>query len=110
MKEYLYCSDCGSLFPVDDAGDRYASCDEDSRRPWEHIISCPVCGSEELVVAGKCESCGGPCLPDSELCEECTDGLYDIMDKAFEKAMDYTGKDYTASRVVLLDFIERVWM
>lgn len=68
--KYWHCESCGT-FSREDALNYRRTVLEDSRRPWETVGMCPVCGSEDLEEADRCERCGEPIDKGKHLCPTC---------------------------------------
>lgn len=101
----MYCNDCCEFFREEEADTRDARL-EDSLRPWEKVMMCPYCGSEDLEEAGTCRRCGGPCLPGEDLCDVCEGDLYGIVNSAVENV----GGEYLKAKDILFDYLEREWL
>ena len=100
----MYCNDCNELF-LDSEAESRPTVLEDGKPPWERVMLCPFCGSEDLDEADSCERCGEPIPPGEHLCECCEDDLYGIVQGAIES---YKGDVFDA-KSKFFDYLERKW-
>ena len=102
--KYWHCEHCGAFTRSDALNYRRAEL-EDGRYPWETVGVCPVCGSEDLAEAKKCERCGEPIEADKHLCPTCEQMLtaeveeilgefYSDRDEAIQSFADFLERRY----------------
>lgn len=87
------CCECGVFFK-DEEADFRSSVLEDSVRPWDKIMVCPVCGSDDIDSASECQFCGEPANDTaSGLCPDCET---EVNDK-FREMLDYFADKWDVS-------------
>ena len=85
MVRHFMCDECDAIFSEEDAGSR-PSVLEDGMRPWDRVMTCPVCGSDELRQLDHCELCGEPNTDAlSKFCPDCQSVIDDAFRDAFAK-------------------------
>lgn len=68
---WFVCNDCGNVFDESHARRRPAQL-EDSIEPWDTVLQCPICHSEDLADAEICPLCGKAHIPtESGYCDGC---------------------------------------
>ena len=107
MSQYLYCDECGKIFP-----------EEWARRLWGKqgiVLGCPDCRNTSLQVAASCKICGEPMPVGKEYCDECLKWMLDawatVVDRVMCKRIE-TGRrksaDYVDCQQAALDWMEDV--
>ena len=93
-------------------------CEKEFEQPkWRmkgsrHILVCPHCGEEQIKEISneytQCVCCGkmAKSVDEFNVCDKCSDKLYEIWEDAVTKAMSITRDDYSSTGLFIKKYIK----